>query len=166
MKSMVIKSRGFTLMELMIVVAIIMILAAVGFSNYIFSLKKSHDAARKSDLATIAKGLEAFANDFTVYPDDDGSGKIKACGADTALTACVWGDDAMKVLIGGNYQTYLSKIPKDPVDGQYYYYIKTTDGFELYAGLENISDPSYSETAVSCGGDVNCNYTLTQGGVK
>jgi len=164
MKLMVIKSRGFTLMELMIVVAIIMILAAVGFSNYIFSLKKSHDAARKSDLATIAKGLEAFANDFTDYPDDDDAGGIKACDSGSGLVACSWGDP-MTAKPNGTAQTYLSKIPKDPVDGQYYYYIKTTDGFELYAGLENISDPSYELTGVSCG-DLQCSYTLTQGGVK
>ena len=165
MKLMVIKSRGFTLMELMIVVAIIMILAAVGFSNYIFSLKKSHDAARKSDLAAVAKGLEAFANDFTDYPDDDDAGGIKACDSGSGLVACSWGDP-MTAKPNGTAQTYLSKIPKDPVDGQYYYYIKTTDGFELYAGLENTSDPNYSEVEVSCGTNINCSYTLTQAGVK
>lgn len=164
MKSMAIKNRGFTLMELMVVVGIIMILAAVGFSNYIFSLKKSHDAARKSDLSTIAKGLEAFANDFTDYPDDDDAGNIKACGFDSALTACSWGDP-MEVTIGTNAVKYLAKIPKDPIDGQYYYYIKTAEGYNLYAGLENISDPSYKLTGLDCG-DLKCSYTLTQAGVQ
>lgn len=164
MKLMAIKNRGFTLMELMIVVGIITILAAVGFSNYIFSLKKSHDAARKSDLSTIAKSLEVFANDFTDYPDDDNAGNIIACGTDAALTACSWGDP-MEVTIGGSAQTYLSKIPKDPIDGQYYYYIKTAEGYDLYAGLENISDPSYKLTGLPCG-DLECSYTLTQAGTR
>lgn len=167
MKSMSAKIRGFTLMELLVVVAVMLILAVLGFSSYIFSIKKSHDVVRKSDLAAIAKGLEAFANDFTVYPDDDGAGKIKACGADTALTACVWGDDAMKVSIGGKDQTYMVKIPKDPAGNQSYYYEKTDSGFNLYTALENTSDPNYSVTAISCGDDdVNCNYTLTQAGVQ
>lgn len=38
------KKGGFTLVELTIVVAIMLILASVGLSNYLFSLKKSHDA--------------------------------------------------------------------------------------------------------------------------
>ncbi len=165
MKLMLGKNRGFTLMELLVVVAVMMILAVLGLSSYLFSIKKSHDVVRKSDLAAIAKGLEAFANDFTVYPDDDGAGKIKACGIDTALAACVWGDEAMKVSIRGEDQIYMVKIPKDPVSGQYYYYTKTTDGFDLYAGLENTSDLSYADAGISCGA-VNCSYTLTQAGVK
>ncbi|MBI2310637.1 prepilin-type N-terminal cleavage/methylation domain-containing protein [Candidatus Collierbacteria bacterium] len=163
---MLVKNRGFTLMELLVVVAVMMILAVLGLSGYLFSIKKSHDVVRKSDLAAIAKGLEAFANDFTVYPDDDGAGKIKACGIDSALTACVWGGEAMKVTIGGKDQTYMVKIPKDPVTGQYYYYTKTTDGFELYAGLENTSDPSFKDMGFLCGDVINCSYTLTQAGVK
>lgn len=165
MKSMSVKMRGFTLMELLVVVAVMLILAVLGFSSYIFSIKKSHDVVRKSDLAAIAKGLETFANDFIVYPDDDGAGKIKACGSDVAPTACDWGD-SMKISIGGNDQIYMVRIPKDPASNQSYYYKKTDDGFNLYAGLENISDPSYADVGISCGDDVNCNYTLTQAGVK
>ncbi len=164
MKLMLGKNRGFTLMELLVVVAVMMILAVLGLSSYLFSIKKSHDVVRKSDLAAIAKGLEAFANDFTVYPDDDGAGKIKACDSGAGLVACSWGDP-MTARPNGTAQTYLIKIPKDPVSGQYYYYIKTTDGFKLYAGLENISDPSYADAGISCGA-VNCSYTLTQAGVQ
>lgn len=166
------KSGGFTLMELLIVVAIMLILATVGFSNFIFSLKKSHDAKRKADLSTIARGLESFANDWGDYPGDDGAGKMMACDySNTVLTACDFGD-TMAAFFPPTAQaanrklvTYLANIPDDPISGQTYYFDKTSTGYNLYAALENTADPSYEEVALSCG-DVNCNYTLSQSGVQ
>lgn len=158
-------------MELLVVVAILLILATVGFSNFIFSIKKSHDAQRKSDLSTIAKGLEAFANDFGGYPDDDGNGGMVACDYNgTGLTVCNAGSP-LAAYVGtfpnGAVATYLSTIPSDPVSTQLYYYDKTTTGFNLYAALENTSDPSYkSGLSVSCGTGVTCNYQLTESGVN
>ncbi|OGD71175.1 hypothetical protein A3A84_02325 [Candidatus Collierbacteria bacterium RIFCSPLOWO2_01_FULL_50_23] len=157
--------QGFTLMELLIVVAIMLILATVGFSNFIFSLKKSHDARRKSDLATIVRGLEAFATDRGDYPNDDGAGKMKACDyIDTGLDYCDFGDP-MAAFFQGALVTYLAKMPNDPVNGQTYYYEKTNAGYKLFAALENTADPNYLEVAASCG-DVNCNYTVSQAGVE
>lgn len=55
--------RGFTLVELMIVVAIIAILAAVGLSVFSGIQKKARDAARRSDVQAIAKVLETNKKD-------------------------------------------------------------------------------------------------------
>lgn len=172
MKSMSGKNRGFTLMELLIVVAIMLILATVGLTNYIFSLKKSHDVARKSDLATIAKGLEAFANDWGDYPEAaaDVSGKIRACGDPAAvggLSDCEWGGE-MTAKFNSVNQTYLVKIPQDPASNQTYFYEKTTGAYKLYAALENMSDPYYHSTGISvlCGTGVTCNYQVSQAGVQ
>lgn len=166
------KSNGFTLMELLIVIAIMLILASVGFSNFIFSLKKSHDAKRKTDLSTIARGLESFANDWGDYPGDDAAGKMVACDYNnSSLAACDFGD-AMAAFFPPTAQaanralvTYIAEIPDDPVSGQTYYYDKTSTGYNLYAALENTADPSYAEVGILCG-DVNCNYTLSQSGVQ
>jgi len=161
------RRSGFTLIELLITVAVMLILAVVGMSNYVFSIKKSHDSVRKSDLATIAKGLEAFASDWGYYPPDDGGGKMVACqlGAG-ALYACDWGSP-FAANFNGSVQTYLAKMPKDPVKTQTYYYKydSLTGKYNLYAGLENTADPSYKATAYDCG-NVVCSYTLTESGLQ
>lgn len=160
-------SRGFTLMELLIVVAITLILSGVGLSNFMFSLKKSHDAQRKSDLATIAKGIEAFTNDFGTYPSGDAAGKMIACQYGMgSLTACGWGSP-LAAYYNGAVQTYLAKIPTDPVAGQNYYYEKSAAGFNLYAALENTADPYYKTGLTqSCGTGVTCSYQITESGAK
>ena len=67
-------------MEMIIVVGIMLILTGIGFSNYIFSIAKSRDARRKSDLSTISRAIQAFANDFGSYPLV-ASGQMLAIGA-------------------------------------------------------------------------------------
>jgi len=57
------KSKGFTLIELMIVVAIVAILAAIALPSYQEQVRKSRRAQARSDLAEIVQGLE---RSFTV----------------------------------------------------------------------------------------------------
>lgn len=52
--------RGFTLLELMIVVAIIAILAAIAYPNYTESVRKSRRAAATADLGELAQNLERW----------------------------------------------------------------------------------------------------------
>jgi len=51
-------NKGFTLLELMIVVAIIAILASIAFPSYLDSVRKSRRAAVQSDLIEIASYME------------------------------------------------------------------------------------------------------------
>ena len=60
--------KGFTLIELMIVIAIIIILAAIAIPNYL----RMNDRARRSrvagDFTSLATALEAFQVDWGSYP--------------------------------------------------------------------------------------------------
>lgn len=155
-------------MEMLVAVGIMLILTGIGFSNYIFSIAKSHDARRKSDLATIAKAIQAFANDFGSYPLAS-SGKLIACDYNnTGLIACNWGQ-SMAAFINNRAVSYLGELPADPDSGQNYYYVAGADGnsFSLYAALENNQDPSYRTGLTQvCGSGVTCNYQLSESGVK
>jgi len=55
-------SRGFTLLELMIVMTIIMILATIGAGRYEKSAVRAKEAVLKSDLLVMRKAI----NDFTL----------------------------------------------------------------------------------------------------
>lgn len=60
--------RAFTLIELLIVVAIIGILAAIAVPNFLEAQTRSKASRTKADLRTLATGLEAYRVDNNTYP--------------------------------------------------------------------------------------------------
>ena len=57
------RGRGFTLVELMIVVAVVALLAAVAVPTYPTSVRKARRADARSALATAAQMMERFATE-------------------------------------------------------------------------------------------------------
>ena len=105
--------RGFTFIELLVVVAIIAVLTAVGVVSFQSTTKKARDAKRKADLEQIRSALELCRSETGEYPLAIDSGVV--CGANT----------------------YLSPLPKDPKDGAtgfaYTYTYTSTTEYELCA---------------------------------
>jgi prepilin-type N-terminal cleavage/methylation domain-containing protein len=123
------KNKGFTLTELLIVVSILVILAAIliGIINPIALVGKANDAERKKDLDRIKKSFEEYYNDKGNYPIDVGNWNIKQnCNS--------------------NVFSYLNPWPCDPF-GEPYKIIIIDNGksFKILTNLENESDPSVPE---------------------
>ena len=157
--------KGFTLIELVVVMAIIAILAAAGLSSYTSTQKKGRDARRKSDLTQVSRALEFYYNDHGVFPDTS-SGKIVACGG-TCDAACIWGVDAM-CSPTNPLTIYMQTLPKDPSSNYQYYYDSnnvTNNIYRLYGRLENIQDSQIitPTVATDCDtvGAVACNYGIS-----
>ncbi len=59
---------GFTLIELMVAIAIVAILAAIGFTIYSSTQKTTRDARRVGDLKEVQKALEQYFVSNQTYP--------------------------------------------------------------------------------------------------
>lgn len=110
------KLRGFTLVEMLVVLAIAVILMSILFASFQQSREKSRDDVRASDLAQIQLALRLYAEQNSSYPKDiDGF-----TGADGLISR----DNPLN-LISNEVDQYLGSIPEDPIhDGTdfYYYY--------------------------------------------
>jgi prepilin-type N-terminal cleavage/methylation domain-containing protein len=63
-----VKRRGFTLIELMVVIAIIIILAAIAIPNYLKMTERAKKSRLASDFSTLATVLETYKTDWGIYP--------------------------------------------------------------------------------------------------
>jgi type II secretion system protein G len=60
--------QAFTLIELLIAVAIIAILAAIAVPNFLSAQTRAKVSRAKSELRTLTEALEAYAVDHSIYP--------------------------------------------------------------------------------------------------
>ncbi len=127
--------KGFTLIEMLIVVTIILILMLIIFTSLRVHLSRSHDAERKGDLEMIKVAFEDYYNDFSCYP---AVGVLENCGAE-------WGQ-------------YIKEIPCDPATGEPYVHFTLDNdacaGYRILTQLETDSDPVIEE--IGCGADYGC----------
>lgn len=62
------KKRGFTLVELMIVITVIAILTTIAVVSFTRVQKQSRDTKRKGDERSLATALQAYFTEFNSYP--------------------------------------------------------------------------------------------------
>jgi type IV pilus assembly protein PilA len=100
-------NKGFTLIELMIVVAIIGILAAIAIPNFLRFQLKSKSSEGKVNIAAIRTAEESYLAEFGNY-----------VGVTTANPATIPGTGKIAFVTGGNFDT-LGWSPEGQVFFQY-----------------------------------------------
>lgn len=144
------KNRGFTFIELLVVVAILGVLSALSVGNYTTSLRKSRDAKRKANLGEIKTALVMYRNDFEGFPATGTDDKIAGCnGGDSD---CEWGNIWQVTDTG---MVYMKILPDDPsAPGAHYHYQQQGGGddFCLWATLEFTADADIGESQGRCFG--------------
>ena len=80
-----IQSRGFTLIELMIVVAIVAITAAIALPSYQNQMQKTRRGAAKADLIELASFMQRFYTENNRF-DQDRAGNAVALPFNTTAT--------------------------------------------------------------------------------
>lgn len=164
-----IPNTGFTLVELLVVMAILGILVTLVAGGFRSAQLRGRDAQRKSDLKQISHSLELFYSDYGKYPSDS-TGAILACPYDPVAgsgTACNWGTSEFT----DGKTTYFKALPKDPNSSQRYFYRivpgSANKKFQIFARLENTQDPAClggncasPPVTYSCG-SATCNFAVT-----
>lgn len=127
------KKSGFTLVELMVVIAIIAILTGIIITNLVASKAKSRDAKRASDLSQIALAVEQYFDRCDQYPIPH-NGVIDSTLLTQGPGVCPTNNNVQVT-----FSNFISKIPTDPSSGASYGY--TTHGtppsdYVLYTTFE------------------------------
>lgn len=149
-------NRGFTLIELIVVMAILAVLALIGLGSFRSTQIKSRDIRRKSDLEQLQRALEMYHNDYSSYPLSEG-GEIKI-----GETSFGWGDELVDV----NGTVYMKELPNDPKIPQYCYLsVNNGTSYAVYAMLENDQDPAIIISENACNGTVY-NYGVSSSDVN
>jgi general secretion pathway protein G len=104
------KNRGFTLLEVLVVIAILGILAALVVPRIMDRPDEAKRVAAKADIGAIVQALKLYRLDNGFYPSTD-----------QGLTALVQRPTTQPV--PGNWKQggYLERLPQDPWGGDYQY---------------------------------------------
>lgn len=97
--------KGFTLIELMVAIAIIAILAAVGLVVYSTAQKSARNSRRLQDLQALKTALEVYKSSTGSYPNQN------------VASSCTNYSTALGVLV----PTYMPALPVDPSGGSVCY---------------------------------------------
>ena len=125
-------ARAFTLIELLIVVAIIAILAAIAVPNFLEAQVRSKVSRVKADMRSMATGIESYAVDQGQYPSRKASVTNLGVSGDLSYTAFTLNLITTPI-------AYLTSIPLDPFGAKYpypgqwaktraYHYYQSADG--------------------------------------
>ena len=90
LRTRAIAARGFTLIELIVVMSLIILLATIGLMAHQSSLKRGREAVLREDLYRMRDAIDQFYADKNKYPAD------------------------LNELVSGNY---MRRVPVDPTTG-------------------------------------------------
>ncbi len=113
--------KGFTLIEILIVVAIIAILASVVLVGLGPTQQAGRDARRVSDIHEIQNGLELYYNKCGFYPGTANCGAATIIGGQTETGGTYY--NTMGADLVGTAGIGVSSIPSDPINTNKYVYL-------------------------------------------
>ena len=119
------QQKGITLIEILIVVALLMLVLVAIFRVFKVDINRAKDAQRKSDLRDLKLAFEDHYNDRGTYPSEE---DLADCG-------------------GPSLQPYLRVVPCDPETGLPYLYLPhpgngdNSQGYRVLSILTDKSDP-------------------------
>lgn len=133
---MIKNKRGFSLIELIVVITIIAVLSTVALVSFGSTNKKARDSRRMSDMQKVAIALEMAKQIGRTYPPASGGQPLNLV------------------------PTYLQTWPTDPKGFVYYYTNPTAHTYTLSGYLEDVGSTTGS-FGNNCSAPGQCNYRIT-----
>lgn len=136
---------GFTLIEVLIVVAILGLLALALFMSMSGQRSKADDARAKSDLERLKIAFEDYYNDNNCYPPPEWFDNADDCG-------------------GNSLSPYLNVMPCDRNTGLPYHLVYPTDqcsSFAIYATLKSAATDPEALNAPLTEDDTTYSYAVS-----
>ncbi|MFV1966641.1 MAG: type II secretion system major pseudopilin GspG [Pirellulaceae bacterium] len=113
------RSRGFTLVEMLVVLAILVLLVSMVAPRVLKSQKKADVQTAKTQIGTLTKCLKFYALDMKNYPTtEDGLAALMSAPEEDETSSSKW---------DGPYVDR-DKIPEDPWGNEYQYEFPATRG--------------------------------------
>jgi len=133
------KDKGFTLVELLIVVIILGVLSAIAIPSYMSLRTRAREAGTKAEMANIATALELYNADNEAYP------------------ATTFSAMATAVEAGG----YMVDVPEtDKFGNPYTYTVDASGSYTLTSSNGSGTDIVFEDGQMTSGGDYD-NTTTT-----
>ena len=129
------RKKGFTLVELIVVVTIMMVITVIGTVSFSGINKRSRDSRRMSDLEKIAIAMEIYKQENGTYPTVSSD------------------------MPSGLVSDYIDALPTDPKDYAYYY-TRTDYTYYLYSHMEDVGSTTGSYEN-NCPSGTGCNYRIS-----
>lgn len=143
------KYKGFTIVELLIVIGVISILATIGGIVWRNSLQSAANSDTKNEVIVLKEAIESYRNDHGEYPWPDPS----ACTATSQMRTCS-GNQLASFLV----PKYISELPKDFRDQHYSYIVAYTDSATTIPTRYAIRAPMYPKGYCKTGKDMMSNW--------
>jgi general secretion pathway protein G len=114
------RAKGFTLIELMVVMTILALLLSLAVPHYFHSLDKAREATLRQDLSTMRDAIDKFHGDKGRYPD------------------------SLDELV---IRKYLRTIPPDPITGNASTWVVVSADDESDAGVYDVRSGAQGNAA-------------------
>lgn len=114
-------NKGFTIVELLIVIVVIGILALLVITTYSGIQAKARNAKRQTDLQSLQTQLEAFFSQNGYYPNLDNMN-------DTSWLSTNMKSLDQEALVDPSSPTHSKTLASTPTDKQYSYKVTQSDG--------------------------------------
>jgi general secretion pathway protein G len=158
------KQKGFSLIELLVAIAIIAVLMALAVPNYLGARERARDSKKKSELSQLKTALRLYYNDYQRYPaavkpaDLQGRGTIGGCKVG-GTSACPCKVDSFDFATSSDagcdsvLTIYMKRFPANMTFGNnvdHYGVSGTGEDFCIVTPLENISDADIATSQKNC----------------
>lgn len=115
-------SKGFTIIEMIVVIAVIGILTGIGLVHYQNIRELARDARRKSDASYIRLALALYNDDYGSYPIPKISSPAGPVDSTTSEEGTIFSKTENPL-----YPDYMSGVFVDPVNNSENYYVYDTN---------------------------------------